>query len=157
MKITKVKGLTTKMKNFIIFILLFVSLGVAEQPLKSHVGLWEQEYINKNFYTVVYFHADLNHWQFEHISYFVDSKGEITKHVVAEKYMSGEYRRLKRKLNNIVICKTNKFLVNNINIVIKKEIFYALRMISDTTASFGLLKGNDIHEAYKFKKKREWE
>lgn len=147
-----VRGLTIKMKNFIIFVLSFISLSFADKP---HTGLWVQEHLNEHFHIMVYFHAELGHWQFEYISCLVDIVGKPTKFSVAEKYMSGEYYRLKRNLSSIIICKTDKILINGIDVKMKKRIFYAFRLISDSTAAFGEIKGLNIYELYYFTKKKE--
>jgi hypothetical protein len=142
--------------NKFIFVLLFIGMSVAGKP---YIGLWRQIGLNQHFYTEVFFHAELNHWQFEYTSYLVDLRGNITKKISMTQWIEGTYYRLPGDFNSIILCRVEKFLTNgkvtNFKDKKGKAFVFAFRVTNDSTATFGRVLGLDIYESYKFKKKDE--
>jgi hypothetical protein len=140
--------------NKYILVLLFVSLSFAGRP---HSGLWVQTHIDKHFYTEIFFLAELGVWHFEYTSYLVNLDGEPMKRVATSQYLSGTYYRLKGNLNSILVCYTEKYIMNGVkkNFLDKKgKVFrYAFRLTTLSTATFGRIINNDIYEAYYFVKR----
>jgi len=139
-----------------ILVFLLVSISVAGRP---HSGLWEQIDQDENFYTEVFFQAEMGVWIFEYTSYLVDLDGNPTKRVATSQFLSGRYYKLSGKFSSILMCKTEKYLQNGIPKSFKdkdrKNFVYAFRLTSPTTATFGRIMGRDIYEAYYFVKREE--